>query len=155
VIDGMGVKVKNRATMLLEYAAGKTDRLNNVIATALKVLAEDGKLVSGDKGNLFQTLLAKPYSPSAARAMGNNTLNMMAQLKLVVQSEKQVYVPNPESLLLAFVAPKLSLAFDYDEGEGDGEGDEGEALAATPEGEVEVMEASATEAIDEVLEALV
>lgn len=119
VIDAMGIKVKNRATNLLEFAAGKSIRINNVIATALQVLARDGQLTTGDRGNLFTTLLAKPYAPSAARAMGNNTLNMLRQLKLTDFGLKGVYVANPESLLLAFVAEKLSLSF--------GEQDEGDA----------------------------
>lgn len=123
IIEAMGIKVKNRATLLLEFASGKTHRLNNVISTALALLAKDGHIVTGDKGNLFQTLVAKPYAPSAARAMGNNTVNMLRQLKLITPSDdRSTFVANPQSLLLAFIAPKLGLEFGgMDEGEFDDE----------------------------------
>lgn len=131
IIESMGVKVKARAALLIEFAAGRTARLNNVIATALRILAKDGQITAGDQGNLFKTLLAKPYTPAAARAMGNNTVNMLRQLKLINEESKQTFVPNPQSLLLAFVTEKMGLSFgELDEGDAT---DEVEEIVASAE----------------------
>lgn len=109
ILRGMSVKVKNRASLLLDYAAGKTGSLNEVITRAFKVLAADGKLETGDKGNLHLNLLAKPYSQGAASAMGRNTINLMAALKVINKTDKGVFVANPESLLLSIVNGKLGI----------------------------------------------
>lgn len=131
IIESMGVKVKARAALLIEFAAGRTARLNNVIATALRILAKEGQITTGDQGNLFKTLLAKPYTPAAARAMGNNTVNMLRQLKLINEESKQTFVPNPQSLLLAFVTEKMGLSFgELDEGDAT---DEVEEIVASAE----------------------
>lgn len=111
IIKGMGSKVKNRAANLLEYAAGFGPKLNNISTTALSVLARDGQITSGDKGNLHTALLEHPYAPAAARAMGNNTLNMMRQLKLLTLTAKGHYVANADSVLLSVMAGKQALAF--------------------------------------------
>lgn len=109
VIAEMSVKVKNRASLLLDFVAGKTAKLNNVIATAFKVLSADGKLTTGDNGNLHAALLKKPYSPSAARAMGRNTITLMEKLKVINKTAKGEFVANPNSLLLANVKAMLAL----------------------------------------------
>jgi hypothetical protein len=111
VIKGMGDKVKNRATNLIEFACGKLPRMNNVGVTALNILATQGEITTGDKGNLHTALLAKPYAPAAARAMGNNQLNAMRQLRLINLTTKGHYAANPDSLLLSVIAGKLSLTF--------------------------------------------
>jgi flagellar biosynthesis GTPase FlhF len=110
IIEKMGVKVKNRATFLLDFVSGKTSKLNNVLEIGLRTLSTDGKIVTGDKGNFHTALLAKPYAPSAARAMGNNTVAMFRLLKLIVgNGDKQTYVANPDSLLLAAAKSKLGI----------------------------------------------
>lgn len=109
-IGKMGSKVKNRAVFLFDFVSGKKKELNEVLERTLRVLARDGKLVSGDKGNLHADLIAKPYAPSAARAMGNNTLNLFRTLKLIqAGTEKQTFVANPDSLLLAKANSLLGL----------------------------------------------
>jgi hypothetical protein len=111
IVKGMGDKVKNRATNLIEFASGKLPRLNNVGMTALRLLASEGQITTGDKGNLHAALLAKPYAPAAARAMGNNQLNAMRQLKLISLTSKGHYAPNGDSVLLSILASKLALSF--------------------------------------------
>jgi hypothetical protein len=121
VIAEMGDKVKNRATNLLEFAAGRTVRLNAVINLALTTLAKDGQLTTGDNGNMYKVLIdpkGANYSPASARAMGGNTVRMLNLLKLTEIGPKGVFLPNPNSLLLTFIAEKLSLSFgEQDEGD--------------------------------------
>jgi hypothetical protein len=109
MIRDMSVKVKNRASLLLDFAAGKKAELNSVIATAFRTLKADGKITVGDKGNFIVTLLARPYSLNSARAMGNNTISLLKQLKVLVDGGKGMYVANPNSLILAKVNGLLGL----------------------------------------------
>lgn len=95
-----GVKVQNRATLLIEFVAEKSSKLNEVISRALTLLFKDGKIKTGDKGNLHLNLLSKPYSPAAARAMGNNTVAALKLFKMIQKNEAGEYVANPESLML-------------------------------------------------------
>ena len=109
ILKGAGVKVQNRMTQLLEYCAGKQSKLNEVIARAFKMLHKDGFITVGEKGNLHQDLLAKPYSPAAARAMGNNTLAAMRDFAVIQKDAEGRYVANPESLILMKVSSMLDL----------------------------------------------
>jgi hypothetical protein len=103
VIDAMSVKVKNRASLLLDWLSGKTAQPNEILKRALAVLHADGKITTGDNGNLHKNLLTKPYSASAARSMGRNTITVMEKTKMIVASgTKGEYVPNPSSLFLSF-----------------------------------------------------
>jgi hypothetical protein len=101
LIRGMSQKKQNRAGFLMEFVSGKSAKLNEVMARTLKVLAEKGTLTTGKDGNLLANLLARPYSPAAARAMGTNTVAVLEDLKLIVADGKGTYRANPESLLLA------------------------------------------------------
>ncbi|CAG9228546.1 hypothetical protein [Burkholderia vietnamiensis] len=101
IIDAMGVKVKNRASLLIDWVSGKVDKPNEILKRALDVLIADNKITTGENGNLHKNLLAKPYSVSAARSMGRNTVTLMEKLKMLIPSgEKGTFVANPESLLL-------------------------------------------------------
>lgn len=108
-LKGAGVKVQNRMTFMIEFAAGKTAKLNGVIVTAFKLLASEGKITVGENGNLHKALIKHPYSPTAARAMGGNTLLAMKLLKVVVPGEKGEYLPNPESLYRIKINSMLGL----------------------------------------------
>lgn len=110
VIDAMAVKVKNRASLLIDWLSGKTAKPNEILKRALDVLFADGKITTGDNGNLHKNLLAKPYSASAARAMGRNTVTVMEKTKMVIQSGKGEFLPNPNSLFLAMAQQMLSPA---------------------------------------------
>lgn len=109
VIKAMNKKKQTRAVVLIEYLAGKKATLNEVIARAARLLLSQGYLTTGNDGNLFKDLIARPYSPGAARAMGGNTISMMADLKLVTQDGKGKYVANPESLLLMKLQSMLTV----------------------------------------------
>lgn len=109
ILNEAGVKVQNRMTLLLEFVAGKQANLNEVIGRAFKVLHAEGHITVGEKGNFHQNLLAKPYSVSAARAMGNNTLAAMRDFKVIAKDADGKYVANPESLILMKVNAMLGL----------------------------------------------
>jgi hypothetical protein len=109
VIDAMSVKVKNRASLLMDFLSGKATKPNEIMKRALDCLALDGKLGTGDKGNLHLNLLTKPYSAAAARSMGRNTLTVMERTKMILLSAKGEYLPNPESLFLVMANQKLGL----------------------------------------------
>jgi hypothetical protein len=109
VIDGMAVKVKNRASLLIDWLSGKTAKPNEILFRALNVLHDDGKIATGDGGNLHKNLLKKPYSPSAARAMGRNTITVLEKTKMIVATKvKGEYAPNPNSLFLMMARQMLS-----------------------------------------------
>lgn len=101
IIKGSGKKVQNRQTFILEFIAGKSAKLNGVIQTAVAILAKDGEIVTGVEGNFHKALLAKPYSPNAAKAMGGNTILALKLLKMVNVGEGGKLVANPNSLVLA------------------------------------------------------
>lgn len=100
IIKGSGKKVQSRMTFVVEYVAGKSSKLNGVIKTALNLLQTDGKLTTGAEGNLYKKLLAHPYSASAAKAMGGNTLLALKGLKVVIAGPNGDYIENPDSLIL-------------------------------------------------------
>jgi len=99
-IKGVGVKVQNRVTFLIEYAQGKTAKLNNVMQTALDVLKADGKLTTGNDGNLVKALVAGGKTPATARTMAGNTVAAFKVLDMVEGREPHTFYPNPDSVLL-------------------------------------------------------
>lgn len=103
VINEAGKKVQNRQTFILEFVAGKSATLNNVIQLALNALKANGTVSMNADDVFFQSLLAKPYTMNAARAMGNNTLAAMRLLKMVKATDKG-YAVNPQSVILAKLA---------------------------------------------------
>lgn len=105
-----GTKVQNRMTFLIEFAAGKSAKLNGIATKALELLKKDGKITTGEKGNLHQALIAHPYSVNAAKAMGGNTLLAMQKLKMLVAGEKGEWLPNPNSLYLIKINSMLGLS---------------------------------------------
>jgi hypothetical protein len=86
VIDTISIKVKNRASLLIDFLSGKTNKPNEIMKRALDCLAANGKLTMGAKGNLRLNLLTKPYSAAAARSMGRNILTVMEKTKMIVLS---------------------------------------------------------------------
>lgn len=98
VKKGMAKKVGQKAIMLFEYLAVGGE-LNEVIARTFKVLNRDGHLTSGDKGNLQQDLLSKPYSVGTARSQANQMFTMLPSLKVVVKDGKGKWIPNASSTI--------------------------------------------------------
>lgn len=103
-IDKLGVKPQQRATLILEYLAGKSANLNAVIKDAFVLLHAEGKVEMGNDGNLI-TVLLKRYSAGSARAMGGNTLIAMKALKIINEDG----TINPNSLMYPMVCEKLGL----------------------------------------------
>lgn len=99
-IMSSGKKVQNRQTFIIEYVSGKSAKLNNVITTALQTLKTQGSISMGVEDHFHKTLLAKPYSVNAAKAMGNNSILAMKTLKMI-KEEGGKLVANPNSLIMA------------------------------------------------------
>jgi hypothetical protein len=100
IMRAMNSKEKNRASNFIEWLSGKKAKLNNVLERVLIVLDRDGFVSTGNEGNVFKDLLARPYSPASARAMGGNTVGMFTDLKVIMADGKGRFVANPDSLLL-------------------------------------------------------
>jgi len=100
IIKQMNSKEQSWAVKFIEYMAGKKATISEVTRKVFEVLEKDGFITTGNDGNVFKTLLAKPYSAGAARAMGGNNIGMLRDLKVITQDGKGKYVANPESLLL-------------------------------------------------------
>lgn len=100
-IKAAGVKVQNRITFVLEFMSGRSAKLNDVLASAFKLLKEEGSITVGDEGNLISGLVAAGKKISSARAMGNNTIAALRTLKVISKDADGRYVPNAESLVLA------------------------------------------------------
>jgi hypothetical protein len=102
-------KVAEKIVMLFDWMA-KGGKLNEVIRRAFEVLASDGEIISGDKGNLHAALLAKPYSVGTCRAQAGQIFAMFQMLKIVNKVEKGRFVANPDSLILMKAKADLGLS---------------------------------------------
>lgn len=107
-MNAVGTKVQNRVTYLIEFAGGKAAKLNEIAVVAMKLLKSEGKIVTGEKGNLFAEL-TKTHAKSSANAMGGNTVGAMRVLKMVILDENGDYIPNPQSLYYHKISGMLAL----------------------------------------------
>lgn len=112
IIRAMNSKEKNRASNFIEFLSGKRAKLNTVLERVLTVLDRDGLVQTGNEGNVMKDLIARPYSPASARAMGGNTISMYADLKVIIPEAgaRGKFVANPDSLLLMKARSMLSVA---------------------------------------------
>lgn len=101
-------KVAEKVVMLFGWLKNG-GKLNEVMLRTFTVLAKDGHLTSGDKGNLHAELLAKPYSVGTARAQAGQMFAMLPMLKVVSKEEKGRYTLNPNSMIFDAVKAQLSL----------------------------------------------
>ena len=152
IIRAMNKKEANWAVKFIEYMAGKKASLSEVTSRIFKVLERDGAITTGNDGNVFKDLIARPYSAGSARAMGGNNIGMLVDLKVILADGKGRFVANPESLLLMKVKSMLTaapvimgevggadsvLADKADEAETVGAGEEdGEMVETADEGEL-------------------
>lgn len=104
---GAAKKVGEKAVMLFKWLKAGGE-LNEVMKRAFTVLAKQGELTSGDKGNLQADLLAKPYSLGTARSQANQMFMLFPLLKITVK-EKGRMIPNPDSVILAKAKAQLGL----------------------------------------------
>lgn len=101
-------KVAEKVVMLFGWLKNG-GKLNEVMLRTFTVLAKDGHLTSGDKGNLHAELLAKPYSVGTARAQAGQMFAMLPMLKVVSKEEKGRYTLNPNSMIFEVVKAQLGL----------------------------------------------
>lgn len=108
--DVIADKVREKAVMLLTFiASGKdTSSLNEVLKRSFEVLFRDGELTSGNKGNLQQNLLSKPYSPGTAASQANQVFMLFPILGVTVR-EKGKMVVNPDSAIAEVMMLKMGV----------------------------------------------
>lgn len=106
-IDKLAKKVGEKANMLFAYlkSGGK---LNEVMSRAFTVLAKEGELTSGNKGNLQTNLLDK-YSSGTAASQANQMFMLFPALAITVK-EKGKMIANPNSLILMKMKAELGIA---------------------------------------------
>lgn len=105
--EAIADKVKDKIQMLLVWLM-KGGELNEVLKRTFTVLHKEGKLTSGDKGNLIQNLLAKPYSAGTARSQANQMFMALPELGITLKGKGEM-TPNPNSALLAAINAQLGL----------------------------------------------
>lgn len=103
------IKVREKMVQLFGYMRNG-GKLNEVMRRAFTVLIAEGQLTSGDKGNLHLNLLTKPYSAGTARAQSGQIFSLFPALKIVVKSERGIYVANPNSMILETMKAALASA---------------------------------------------
>lgn len=101
-------KVAEKIVMLFGWLKNGGS-LNKVMDITFQTLLKDGEIVSGEKGNLWTALLAKPYSKGTANAQGGQMMAMLPMLKIATKSEKGKLVANPNSLILMAVKARMGL----------------------------------------------
>jgi hypothetical protein len=105
--DYIADKVREKAIMLFTWMKNG-GVLNEVLTRTFKVLAKDGELTSGIKGNLQVDLLSKPYSPGTAASQANQMFMLLPLLNITMK-EKGKMVANPDSLILMKANAELGL----------------------------------------------
>jgi len=105
---GTQKKVAEKIVMLFGWMS-KGGTLNEVMRRTFEVLIRDGEITSGEKGNLQQNLLAKPYSIGTTRAQAGQMMSMLPMLKIVTKADKGRLVANPNSIVLMKVKAELGL----------------------------------------------
>jgi hypothetical protein len=106
-IDTLAKKVSEKAVQLFGWLKNGGS-LNEVMKRTFEVLAKDGEITSGEKGNLQQNLLAKPYSKGTAASQANQMFMLLPMLR-VTKREKGRMIANPDSLILAKAKSELGL----------------------------------------------
>lgn len=101
-------KVQEKAVMLFSWFK-RGGALNEVMRRTFEVLCRDGEITTGEKGNLQQHLLAKPYSIGTARAQSGQMMAMLPMLKIAQKSDKGRLVANPSSIILMKAKAELGL----------------------------------------------
>lgn len=100
-------KVAEKCIMLFKWAK-HGGALNEVMKAAFTVLARDGELTSGQKGNL-QTELLKKYSAGTSASQANQMFMLFPFLKITVKGAKGQMVVNPQSVIFAKAVQSLGL----------------------------------------------
>lgn len=102
-------KVAEKVVMLFGWMKNG-GKLNEVMARTFKVLARDGHITSGEKGNLHIELLSKPYSVGTCRAQAGQMMALLPMLKIALSNgEKGRLTLNPNSLIAMKLKADLGL----------------------------------------------
>lgn len=88
------IKVQQKVVMLLSFF-GKGGKLNEVMKRTFDILAKEGKITTGDKGNL-QTNLREKYSVGTARAQAAQMFTLLPMLD-ICKREKGMLTLNEDS----------------------------------------------------------
>lgn len=100
-------KVCEKVVQLYTFLTGGCS-LNTVLKIAFETFKQDGYLDGGKKGNLYQALLKKPYSPDTANAQSAQVMNMLPKLGIAVKVGHRLS-PDPESNLLPLIYQKMGI----------------------------------------------
>jgi hypothetical protein len=103
------IKVALKTIRLLDWVKNG-GKVNEVMRRVAKVLNRDGLITTGDKGNLFIELSAKPYSPATCRAQVGQMTQMLPMLKMATITSKGTLTANPDSLILMKMKAELDLS---------------------------------------------
>ncbi|WP_151708835.1 hypothetical protein [Acinetobacter brisouii] len=99
-------KVAEKVVILFTYLK-RGGKMNEVIYRTIKLLVEEGKVTSGDNGNLVKSLLDKPYSKGTARAQSGQMFKLLPLLKIAKEDSKGVFVANEDSVILRRLRDEL------------------------------------------------
>ena len=99
--DGATVQKKVAEKVVILFTMFKQNKgWNEVMYRTFKLLLTDGYIQSGDKGNLVQELLKKPYSIGTARAQAGQMMQMLPLLKIATETSKGRLEINEDSTIL-------------------------------------------------------
>lgn len=105
-IDKLAKKVGEKAVMLMSWVRNG-GKLNDVMARAFTVLARDGELTSGKKGNLYLNLRER-LSEGTSDSQANQCFMLFPALS-IAKKEKGKMVVNADSLIFMKAKAELSL----------------------------------------------
>ena len=106
-VDKLAKKVGEKAVQLFSWMQ-KGGSLNEVMARGFKVLATDGFITSGDKGNV-QVELSHKYSIGTTRSQANQLFCLFPALGITKRDGKGKQVLNPDSVIFQHVKATLFL----------------------------------------------
>ena len=99
--DGQTVQKKVAEKVVILFTMFKQKKSwNEVMYRTFKLLLTDGYLDTKKGGNLYNNLLAKPYSPGTANAQMGQMVQMLPLLKVCTKDGSRL-VPNEDSTILA------------------------------------------------------
>ena len=100
--DGQTVQKKVAEKVVILFTMFKQKKAwNEVMFRTFKLLLTDGYIQSGDKGNLVQNLLSKPYSQGTARAQAGQMMQLLPLLKIAKEVGKGRLEINEDSTIIA------------------------------------------------------
>lgn len=106
--DKFPKKVGEKATMLFGYLRNG-GKLNEIMRRAFTTLIKDGELVGGNKGNLIENFLSKPYSIGTAQSQATQMFALFPLLKICFPRAGGKMAINPDSTIIAKMRAELGI----------------------------------------------